>query len=191
MNNILIHVMRHLFKFVLVLLMADSLVVAPSALASDEVKATPGQTYYTLFSFFYEGDHHMTTNYRKGALVPINTTVKFIESDDEEIVVSIWGKEIRIINVPGFSGEDMEGIFTRMFGSAPINLDKFTSQEKENILAGTVVEGMRKDAVICALGYPPKHRTPSLSAAEWRYWHNRVNSFLVCFSDGKVARIKE
>ena len=181
----------YLHRFVSIVLMAGLLVVTSSALASDEVKATAGQTYYTLFSFFYEGDHHMTTNYRKGTLVPINTPVKFIESDDEEIVISAWEKEISIVNVSGFSGEDIEGIFNRMFGSTPINLDKFTSQERENILAGTVVKGMGKDAVIRAIGYPPKHRTPSLSAPEWRYWHNRVNSFLVCFSDGKVTGIKE
>jgi hypothetical protein len=50
---------------------------------------------------------------------------------------------------------------------------------------------MRKSAVIVALGYPPKHKTPSLEANQWRYWSSRFGSFLVHFQDDKVSQIVE
>jgi hypothetical protein len=48
---------------------------------------------------------------------------------------------------------------------------------------------MTRDQVITALGYPPTHRTPVLSAPEWTYWHNRWLTYKVVFdAEGRVSR---
>ena len=55
---------------------------------------------------------------------------------------------------------------------------------------GTVEPGMTKDEVLMALGYPPVHRTPSLSASMWTYWANRWATFEVYFDGDKVSRVQ-
>ena len=182
---------KRAFLSIGILFVALTLAAWPQVRAGDTVTATKGATYYTLFSLYYEGDHHFTTNYRKGIFVPINTPVQFLEAGDEEIDVSISGKKVRFINVPEYSGENIGGIFSRTFGSAPVGLDDFTALEKDNILAGTVAAGMSKKAVILALGYPPKHQTPTLESSQWRYWHNRFGTFLVLFSGDVVHSVQE
>lgn len=66
-------------------------------------------------------------------------------------------------------------------------MSAFTDMERTPILEGQVENGMSKAAVLRAMGYPPKHQTPSLTGNEWTYWRNRVASFVVRFRDGKVV----
>ena len=58
---------------ILVVFAAALLLSIDSAGAGKNALAAEGEKLYTQFSFFYEGDHHITTTYRKGILVPINT----------------------------------------------------------------------------------------------------------------------
>jgi len=46
---------------------------------------------------------------------------------------------------------------------------------------------MTRDQVLLSLGYPPTHRTPSLSGPEWTYWYNRWITFKVVFDDKGVV----
>lgn len=172
---------------------------APLGAAAQAVK---GETYYTQFSLYYDDFAHETTNYRTRTLVPINTPVTFVAVRTStagvkgervalqwpEIVVKLpEGRELRIRNVKKYSGEELEGIFSRTLGKAKVDLGSFTENERTAILEGRVQPGMSKAAVLRAMGYPPKHQTPSLSGNEWTYWRNRVVSFVVRFSDDKVV----
>ncbi len=49
--------------------------------------ATKGETYYTQFSLFHLKYVWLTTNYRKGVLVPVNTQVTFLKASSNEIDV--------------------------------------------------------------------------------------------------------
>jgi hypothetical protein len=172
------------------------LVVALTAYAADTgvsaiSKVPIGATIYTQFSMFYEHNTHKTTNYRKGTLVPVNTAVKFVKSDSYTISVKLPdGQDLTIDNVADFSGEKIDGIFARTFSTKPLNLSIFTEAERKSIMAGEVKPGMRKSAVIVALGYPPKHKTPNLELNEWRYWINRFNTFIVRFEKDRVTGIQ-
>lgn len=160
--------------------------------AKEAITATKGETYYTQFTMCYEELRHLTTNYRKGVLVPVNTAVTFVKSTSGEIHVKLPdGQVLRIENVREFSGEDIVGIFKRTFGKEKVNLDKFSAKELESILLGNIEVGMSKDAVIKAYGYPPKHQTPSLEGNAWRYWRNRFATSIVQFKDGTVADIQK
>ena len=154
--------------------------------------AIKGQTLYTQFGLFYEGLVHRTTNYRKGIFVPVNTEVTFVKATKKVILVKLPnGKELKIQNVEEYSGEDIDGIFTRTFSTEKVDLSKFTEAERKGIAAGEAVAGMKKAAVIVALGYPPKHQTPSLESSKWRYWRNRFGTFLVNFDGDVVSSIKD
>ncbi len=167
-------------------------------------EAQNGETYYTQFSLFHDRHVHETTNYRRTVLVPINTPVIFEryntlagrQSDRmshlvyPQIVVKLPdGSELVVENVQKYSGEDLNGIFARTFGKGKVDLTSFTALEKTNILQGQVVEGMSKAAVVRAMGYPPKHRTPNLSSDKWVYWSSRFGSFEVHFRDDKVISV--
>ena len=100
------------------------------------------------------------------------------------------GRELRIVNVRKYSGEDLNGIFVRTLGKEKVDLSPFTELERINILEGQVETGMSKAAVLRAMGYPPKHQTPSLADNEWTYWRNRMANFVVRFRDDKVVSIR-
>jgi hypothetical protein len=152
--------------------------------------AGTGETYYTQFSLFQEKFRHLATNYRRGILVPANTKVTLVgKSRDTIRVRDESGAVLTIVNVPNFTGADVEGVFNRTFSATPVDLSQFTELEQRNIRNGTVAMGMTKDAVIKALGYPPKHETPSLESNQWRYWAHRFRTYIVSFQDGKVVKV--
>jgi hypothetical protein len=155
------------------------------------IDATKGETYYTQFSLFYEKNIYKTVNYRIGTLLPINTPVIFLDSNKDIILVKLpAGSRLRLLNIVKFSRDPLPDEFSRTFGREKVDLTKFSPKERENILEGTVQVGMSKDAVIKAMGYPPKFRTPSLDLDQWRYWKNRYGTMLVIFVDGKVSTMK-
>ena len=160
---------------------------------SPEVKAAENTTVYTAHSFYYEKDRHLTTNYRTGMLLPINTKVRILSIGRESIEIEVvaGGQVIEIVNVPKYTGLDIDGIYNRMFSAAPADLSRFSDRDRGLIRAGKVGVGMRREAVIKALGYPPSHKTPTLEERKWTYWRNRFRTFVVEFSNGKVVRILE
>jgi hypothetical protein len=166
--------------------------VSRAKVSSGTSVGAAGQTLYTQFTLYYERNCHVTTNYRKGILVPVNTQVKLVKSGKTEIVVTLPdGQELTIKNIPNFSGEGIDGIFKRTFAATPVNLSQFTETEKKAIMAGEVTTGMRKSAVIVAIGYPPKHKTPSLESNDWQYWQSRFDTFIVHFTNDKVSQIQD
>jgi outer membrane protein assembly factor BamE (lipoprotein component of BamABCDE complex) len=49
---------------------------------------------------------------------------------------------------------------------------------------------MTKEQVVMSLGYPPTHRTASVSDNEWTYWYNRWVTYKVQFDNqGLVANV--
>ena len=77
-----------------------------------------------------------------------------------------------------------------MFAEEETELSNFTESERRNILNGTVALDMSREAVVLALGYPPKHKTPSLDYNQWRYWRSRYSTYIVYFKDNQVIKVK-
>ena len=76
--------------------------------------------------------------------------------------------------------------------NAPVSLEHFSELDLKGIKAGTVYTGMTKNGVLTALGYPPRHRTPSLESNSWIYWRNRFMTMAVNFdADGTVRSITD
>ena len=49
---------------------------------------------------------------------------------------------------------------------------------------------LASEQVLMSVGYPPAHRTPSLSQPDWTYWRNRYRTFVVYFEGDKVIRVQ-
>jgi hypothetical protein len=161
--------------------------VSPSELESIK----KGDTFYTQFSLFYEKGRYLTTNYRRGVLLPVNTRVTFLKSHRDSIYVTLPdGEELCIENLPEYSGEDLGGIFRRTFAVSEVDLSRFSDVERKGIAIGQAKAGMSKSAVLTALGYPPKHRTPTLEGDNWRYWSSRYGTFMVEFENDRVSSIR-
>ncbi len=188
---------RHLISVAIVSTVLAVALSGLSGLASEKAKskgtgANPPQKLYVQFSFMYEKHVHRTTNYRKGILVPVNTEVSLLKQTRKTIVVALpGGLELTIENIEPYSGETIEGILARTLSTNKVDLSSFSEMERKAIAAGEVSIGMSKKAVVTALGYPPKHKTPSLESNQWRYWRNRFGTFVVHFEDDRVSRIQE
>ena len=181
-----------IFMFGIVLLLLAS---CGKKMTQQELPASirVGDSYYTQFVIRYEKDTHVTTNYRRGASIPVNTEVRLIEVTNKTILVELANSnlELRVKNVEKFTKDDIFKAFDKLFKKTRVNLSTFSKMERGHIKSGTVAKGMRKKAVIVAIGYPPQHATHSLESDQWTYWSSRFNKFIVHFSKGKVVRIQD
>jgi hypothetical protein len=150
-----------------------------------------GGIYYTQSSLFQEGDHHRTTNYRRGTLIPINTPVTLVSINSKriEIKLNATGQPLYIDAILKHTNEDALQAFKKTLGRQKVNLALFTPEEQRNILKGKVDKGMSKKAVLAALGYPPQIATASIVNDDWTYWSSRMSQFFVHFKNGKVSEI--
>ena len=154
---------------------------------------TMGATYYTQFVIRYEKGTHLTTNFRRGASIPVNTPVKLLNITSKTIEVEMDNSSQKLLvkNVEKHTGVDAYRMFDKLFAKKKVDLSKFTALERSHIDSGTVANGMSKEAVIVAIGYPPVTETPSLDSNLWVYWSGRFNKFNVHFKNGKVNKIED
>ncbi len=78
----------------------------------------------------------------------------------------------------------------RYFGAACPDVTSMSPEDQAGIQNGQVYQGMTKQGVILAIGYPPENLTPSLEADVWRYHTNRFNRFEVYFTNGVVSGMR-
>jgi hypothetical protein len=71
------------------------------------------------------------------------------------------------------------------------SVSNLSAKDKKGVKDGRAYIGMTKKGIRMALGYPAKHRTPSLDNSEWIYWIDRFRTQLVRFNNkGIVAEIR-
>jgi hypothetical protein len=157
---------------------------APAAEARDG-------TWYTLFTLRYEKDLYRTTNYRRGVLLPINTvvTIRSMGQNRIEAVVGDTGRTLTIENVEKHTAMTLEQAFAQVFGRQPVDLGRYGAAERQAIDQGRVEVGMRRDAVLAAIGPPPAVGTASLQSNEWTYWSSRFTTFRVRFDGDRVVEV--
>jgi hypothetical protein len=136
-----------------------------------------------------EKGRHLTVNYGKSELIPVNSQVEITGYSSKAIFVKLSksGQKFTIINVPKFTKTDINGIFDRTFSKSKVNLKRHSRKVRNAILDGYVVNGMTKSEVILARGYPPVHATHSLKQNTWRYWKNRFVTENIRFKNNKVT----
>ncbi|MCP3898463.1 MAG: hypothetical protein GY707_01870 [Desulfobacteraceae bacterium] len=151
------------------------------------------KTYYTNTNIWFERPEQISSvNYHVGKIVPVGTEVKIVESGNNRITFSLFEDfSITLLHSKKHSTITLQELFDRYFSeNNPLEqtdqFSQFTQEEQENIKKGEIKEGMSKEAVLLAWGYPPTHRTPSLENNIWVYWVNRMRRIRVYFKDGKI-----
>lgn len=149
---------------------------------------TEGQSYFTQYNFWIEKERHLTTNYNRGELVPLNTEVTVKSIGGKTMVLDIDGREIMIENVKKFTLRDIREVADQMLASQPVSLTQFSKDRQSDIKNGILRLGMSKDQTIMTRGFPPRHKTPTTNANRWIYWTSRFVQLTLVFEDGKLTR---
>jgi hypothetical protein len=161
---------------------------------------TATETYYTKVNIWYEDPGKiLSTNYHRGAIIPFCSKVKIVKQTKDKIIFTVDdqpGIAFILINIPRHSLENAEMLFKQYFTqnnpkAENEEFNKFSAKEKDNIENGTLTEGMGKEAVIVAYGYPPKHKTPAQTSNLWTYWDARYVRKLVTFKNNVVIKLEE
>jgi hypothetical protein len=72
------------------------------------------------------------------------------------------------------------------------SISNLSQLDKNGIKRGKASIGMTKKGVIVALGYPARHKTPSLKNKYWVYWQNKWLTKIIKFNNaGEVVSIVE
>lgn len=187
--------MKRFSSVLLILLSLFALSGCKKTLKITELPASivVGDSYFTQFSLQYEKNHFITTNYRRGILLPINSKVKLLGITNKTIEVEIDSPRIHLLikNATKHTGDDTIQAFNKIFAKQKVNLRKFNKTERTQIASGKVIKGMRKKAVLAAIGHPPQIQTTSLNIDQWTYWSSRFNRFIVHFKNNRVTHIQE
>ncbi len=156
------------------------------------IKNEEGKTYKTQIGMYVEHGRHETTNYGRGWHLPVNSTVKILDTTARSITVQVpdQNKKFQIINRERHSKKNIKEIFNLYFGKKKVDLSSFPEDVQKHIKNGELKKGMSKKAALLARGYPPAHRTPSTKNDEWIYWDSRWTNFRVHFSDDKISSIQ-
>jgi len=131
-------------------------------------------------------------NYQQAGFIPLCTEVTLGAANKKLIKFTVNASEQKYVYYyHGSAGEPLMNHLTQYFGRK-CNTDKVKGMSKidqDGIAKGMAVKGMTRDGVILAMGYPPRHKTPSLDMDIWTYWKNRWATMTVNFKDGKVSQI--
>ena len=126
-------------------------------------------------------------------IAPVNTAVTIgkwrsgftiTRQDTSEMVYF----EFKSRNMAGMSVDEYLQVIT---GPKKVNLKSLGALDRRGIKDGRAKVGMTKKGVRIALGYPARHRTPSLDDNVWTFWRNRWTMRTITFdAKGKVAQVQ-
>jgi hypothetical protein len=133
-------------------------------------------------------------NYQQGGLIPVCSEVALLDRNGKRLVFSVkaTGRQYEYYYHEKAAAEPFPDHLARYFGkSCPRDeIAKLPAIDRKGIEQGKALVGMSKRGVVLAMGYPPRHVTPSLDADRWVYWTNRMNRIAVTFQDGRVSGVQ-
>jgi hypothetical protein len=159
------------------------------SIAPAMVAPVVGQNYFTRFSFHEERSAYSTTNYTRGAVVPINTEVKLIAMSGSKLTLKRLdtGQDIKVENEEKFSRKSIDQIAALMLSAEKTPLERLPTEVAAAIRNGDMRRGMTKELLLMARGYPPAHETPSVEGDRWVYWSSRFVKQTVVFANGRLS----
>lgn len=87
-------------------------------------------------------------------------------------------------------GMSLAEYLSEITAPAPVSLKGLNAADLKGVKAGQAAVGMTKEGVRMALGYPARHKTPSLDGDVWTYWRTRWTFYSVTFKNGKVSQVQ-
>jgi hypothetical protein len=144
-----------------------------------------GKQYYMRHNIMYEEGSHATTNYWRGALLPVNTKVTLLSLGRGGMLLQVDGSGEKVrIEYSKHGRRPMPVVAKNMLSARPVPIEKFDAETQGNIKSGNVTLGMTKEQVVIARGYPPAHKTPSIDGDKWQYWSSRYVIYTYVFKNG-------
>ncbi len=167
---------------------ATILILALAALFTTVASAVvvSGASYYTKVNMWFENPERIpSTNYHVGSMIPVGTKVDILKITKQEVMFRDQkGINYTIQHIAKFSGplpDYLDACFSAENILESEIYKKLSVTDKASVAAGTITEGMSKEAVLMAYGNPPTHRTPSITGNRWTYWENRFKTMVVTF----------
>ena len=161
-------------------------------LGLDTKKAEPALPQgYTCCNLHYEGDWISDANWGAQPFVPAGTPIKVGSYGRYRAFVDVNGKAMRIGQDYGREQESLDKFIAKLVvqEKPELRIEKFPPKVREAIRLGQVAEGMSREQVIIAVGYPQADMTASLDAPVWNYWASSFGGYQVVW--GKNGRVEE
>ena len=157
--------------------------------------ANTNQQLYTLVNLHPDEAHlrMYSVNYQREGLIKYCTPVTILKVTAKAAVIrddATSKKYTYFFHLKSMNTNQQEHL-NKIFSTAcdPSLVKNMSEEDQAGIESGTVSVGMSKDGVLIAIGYPPEHETPTLDGDRWKYWTNRMATFVVVFKDGIVTDI--
>ena len=161
---------------------------------TSQPKGVQTKQLYTAFNIWRMKSHNMNCiNYKYGHdILPAGTKVRNVDINREsrtnrKMITFESEEDNQIYNIyftkrwhPGKTIEDYKNLMISAKSFEELTED-MSEQEILAIKEGIVLDGISKDTVLVAYGYPPGHRTESLYNNRWIYWKNKYVTFDICF----------
>ena len=147
---------------------------------------------YTCCNLHYVDDWISDGNWHGVAMIPAGTPIKVTGYGSNRAYVEIDGKSFRIGHDYGRDQEPLDVYVAKLVVKESPNakVAGYPDPIREAIRLGRVTHGMTREQALIAGGYPATHRTPVLSAPEWTYWTDRLNSYQVVWDgEGRISAI--
>ncbi len=167
----------------------NSTIVIPSQGA----RLTNGSRAVTLVNLHAENHRLSALNSQAGDLIPVCTDVTIIAVNKKRLTFRVDGvSQPYVYDFHKVAAEPFAQHLARYFGSrCPRDgIARMSPLDQAGIAAGKPYVGMTKSAITIAMGYPPRHKTPNLTAASWRYWRGRRGLAIVFDGDGRMSGAK-
>ncbi len=134
-------------------------------------------------------------NYQGGDLIPLCTEVTLLKASKNVLKFEVisTGQRYTYRNHKA-AVEPLAAHLSNFFGRKcnTSKVERLSSIDQKGIREGVAYEGMSRNGIILAMGYPPRHKTPDLMASRWVYWKDRRRLIVVKFGeDGLVNRIED
>jgi hypothetical protein len=174
-------------RIIVGLAIAASFAIAAPAVAEDKFDG------FLCCNMRTDGKWISDINYEESGkrIIPFGTPVKVIGYGRYRVRVVIEGRVQHIGN--DYSRDLRREVFARRY-VVPQDPRPAVSAASEKIRkaieSARVTNGMTKEQVLIAVGYPVSSENPNLDVPVWRYWLWSYSPFTVYFDDsGKVSRV--
>lgn len=128
-----------------------------------------------------------------GMFLPYNT--KFLIGEwDQGFTVTPEGSSMVIYfeySPRYMAGLPLGSYIDLIMSPTPVSYPDLSEMDLRGIQTGKAQTWMTKQGIMVALGYPAKHKTPTLHSDKWIYWKNRVVKMGITFdANDKVIEIR-
>jgi hypothetical protein len=147
---------------------------------------------FTCCNLHVSGDWVSDLNYSNDTLIPAGSPIKIVDYGRWRVFTEIEGKKIRLGLDYGRKAETLAQFARKLTVDKDLRfrLASFPSIVQDAIRAGKIMPGMTKEQVVIAVGFPARHETPSVDAADWKLWHSSRVQYTVHFDErGRVKDV--